>query len=117
MGAEPEPLDCEGAKAEISARLVQLGAAEDVHALAVCKVEPEAVELSSRHGDREAGAALRVLEREENGLPALPPAQLGDLAFHPDCRQPAQPARDAAVEGGHRVDLPVAVFERLDLHR
>ena len=39
-----------------------------------------------------------------------------DLALDPDRRQPLQPRGDTAVEGGHRVDLPIAVVDRLDLH-
>ena len=44
MVAEAEPLDREGAEAEVAALLEQLRAPEDMHALAVPQVEPERVE-------------------------------------------------------------------------
>ena len=96
-------------------RLEELRPAVHVHALAVLKLEPERVELPARHQPGEERSVLRVLEREEDALPALLAAQLGDLALDPDGRQPLQPRADAAVERRHRVDLPVAVVDRLDL--
>jgi len=84
--ADPEALDRERAEPEVAPRLIQLGTAEDVHALAVSEVEPERVEATARHRDREARAVLRVLEREEDALPCGLPAQLGDLALHPHRR-------------------------------
>ena len=96
--------------------LEQLRPSEDVDALAVREVEPERVELPARHRHAEARAVGRVLEREEDALPALLAAQLGDLALDPDRRQPREPVGDAAVERGHGVDRAVAVLDRLDLH-
>ena len=53
-------------KKKLAALRVQLGAAEDVHALALGKVQVECVELAARHLHRQARAVLRVLEREEH---------------------------------------------------
>ena len=114
--AEPEALDRERAQAEVAARFEQLRPAVDVDALAVREVEPERVELPARHRHAEARAVVRVLEREEDALPALLAAQLGHLALDPDRRQPREPVADAVVERGDGVDLAVAVFDRLDLH-
>ena len=115
--AEPVALDRQRAQVEVAALLVQLGPAEDVHALAVGQVEPEPVELPARHLHREARAVLGILEREEDRRPPVLPPQLGDLALDPERRQPLQPARDAAVEGADGVDLPSLDLGRLDLHR
>src|SRR4029077_19946898 len=96
--------------------LEQLGAAEDVDALALLEPEVERVELPARHLYRERRAVLRVLEREEDRRPALLPAQLRDLALDPECRQLAQPARHAVVEATDGVDLAPLDLRRLDLH-
>ena len=116
VGAEPEALDRERAQVEVAALLVELRPAVDVHALAVGEVEPQRVELAARHLDRQAGAALRVLEREEDGRPALLPAQLGHLALDPDGRQPLEPRGDPLVERAHGEDLAPVDLGRLDLH-
>ena len=116
MVAEAEALDREGPQAEVARGLEQLGPPEDVDALAVREVEPQRVELAAGHRHAEAGAVGRVLQREEDALPALLAAELGHLALDPDRRQAREPVADAAVEGRHREDLPVAVLDRLDLH-
>src|SRR5581483_7988760 len=114
--AEPETLDRERAEAELAAALPQLRAAVHVDALAVSELEPQPVELAPRHRDAEAGAVAGVLEREEDALPPLLAPELRHLSFDPHRREPLQPRRDAPVEGGHRVDLPVAVDRGLDPH-
>ena len=116
MRAEPEALDRQRAEAKVAALLVQLRPAEDVDALAVGEVESERIEAPTRHRRGQAGAVRRVLEREEDGRPALVPAQLRDLALHPDGRQPREPACDAAVETRDRIDLAITVFGGFDLH-
>ena len=98
-------------------RLEEVGPPVDVDALAVGEVEAQRVEAAAPHRDAEAGAVGRVLEREEDGLPALLAAELGDLALDPDGGQAREPLGDAAVERGDGVDLPVAVLDCLDLHR
>ena len=115
MGADAEALDRERAELELAALLVQLGPAEHVHALAVSEVEPQRVEPSARHRDADAGAVGRILEREEDGCPALVPAELGDLALDPDGGEARQPLPDPSVERGDRVDGAVVVRQRLDL--
>jgi hypothetical protein len=87
-----------------------------VHAVAVGELQPQRVELPTRHRDAEARAVLRVLEREEDARPAVRAPQLRDLALDPDRRQALQPGGDAAVEGADGEDLAVAVLDRLDLH-
>ena len=115
--AEPEALDRERPQPQLAARLEQLRPTVDVHPLAVAEVEPQPVELPARHQRREDRPVARVLEREEDALPALLAPQLADLALDPDRRQPLQPRADAAVERRDREDPPVAVLDRLDLHR
>ena len=116
MLAEPEALDRERAQSEVAAGLEELRAAEDVDALAVREVEPKRVELAARHGHAQARAVRRVLERQEDALPAVLAAQLRHLALDPDGRQPCEPVADAAVERGHREHPAVAVLDRFDLH-
>jgi hypothetical protein len=114
--AEPEALDRERSEAEVGAGLEELGTAVDVDALAVGQLEAQGVELSAGHRDGEAGAVLRILEREEDALPALLSAQFCDLAFDPDRGQAREPRSDSAVERGDAVDAAVAVLDRLNLH-
>ena len=52
--AEAEALDRQRPQAQLAALLVELGAAEDVHALAVGELELERVELAARHLHRQA---------------------------------------------------------------
>src|SRR6185312_13586300 len=99
----------------LAARLEEARPPVDVDALPVDEVEPERVELTARHLHGEAGAAFRILEREEDGGPRRLPAQLGDLALDPDRGEPLQPGRDALVERRDGVDLAVAVLDSLDL--
>jgi hypothetical protein len=115
-GAEADRLDRERAQAERPAGREELGPPVDVDGRAVGQVEPERVEGAARHRRRERRASRGVLQREEDALPARVPLELGHLALDPDGRQPPQPARDALVEGGHGVDLPVAVQRRLGRH-
>ena len=114
--AEPEALDREGAQPEVAASLEKLRAAEDVDALAVRKVEPKRVELAAGHGHAQASTVRRVLERQEDALPAVLAAQLGHLALDPDGGQSCEPVADAAIERGHREHPAVAVLDRFDLH-
>ena len=88
MSADAETLDRQRAELEFPALLVQLRPAEDVHPLAVRKVEPLRVESSARHYRTDAGAVSRILEREEDGRPAFVPAELRDLALDPHGGQP-----------------------------
>ena len=115
MRADAEALDRERPQTEISALLEQLGAPVHVHALAVCEVEPQPVELAARHRHTDRRAVRRVLQREEDARPASVAAKLRDFAFHPDGGQPAEPLRDAAVERGDGIDRAVVVRKRLDL--
>ena len=89
--AEAEALDRQRFEPQLAALLVELGAAEDVDALAFGEVELECVELAALHLHRQRRAVLRVLEREEHRRPALLAPQLGHLAFDPERRQPVQP--------------------------
>ena len=114
--ADAEALDRQRAQAKLAARFVQLGTAEDVHALAVAEIEAQSVEAAARHRDGEARAVLRILEREEHRRPALVAPQLRHLAFDPHGRQPRDPRRDALVERRDGVDLAVAVLDGLDFH-
>ena len=115
VGAQPEPLDRQRAQPEVAPLLEELRAAEDVDALAVDEIEPERVELPSRHLDAETRAVLRILEREEHRRPPRLAAQLRHLALDPDRRQPLEPPRDAAVERTHGVDLAAVDLRGLDL--
>ena len=74
MLAVPEALDRERPQPELALLLPQLGPAVHVHALAVSQVEPEGVELAAGHRRGQAGAAVRILEREEDRLPRRLPA-------------------------------------------
>ena len=116
MRAETETLDRQHLQPQLAALLVELGAAEDVHALALAQVELERVELAARHLRRQRRAVLRVLEREEHGRPALLPAELRHLALDPQRRQAVQPRRDARVERPDAVDLAPVDLRGLDLH-
>ena len=116
MIADPEALDRQRAETEITAGLVELRATEDVHPIAVDEIEPQRVEARAQDRDTEAGAVGRILEREEHGLPALVPAQLGDLALDPHSREPGEPVSDAAIERRNGVDLLLSVLDCLDLH-
>src|SRR5262245_63125772 len=87
-----------------------------MHAASVLEPELERVEAPAAHRHAKTGAVVRILEREEDGLPAILPLELGDLALDPERRQPCQPVGNATVESGDRVDLPIAVLQRLDLH-
>src|SRR5689334_18287377 len=98
MRADAEALDRERTHAVVAALLEQLGPPEDMHALAVDEVEPQRVELAALHRDAHGRAVLRILEREEDGRPALVALELRHLAFDPERRQLRQPLRDAAVE-------------------
>src|SRR4051794_36413015 len=98
MRTDPEALDRQSAQAKLPARLVELRSPEDVHALSVRKVESQRVEAATRHRSRKAGAALRILEREEHRCPAFVAAQLGDLALDPDGGQAGDPLCDPLVE-------------------
>ena len=90
MVAEPEALDRERAHTEVASRFEQLRPSEHVHALAVDEIEPERVEARARDRDAEARAVARILEREEDRLPASVASQFGDLAFDPDRREAAR---------------------------
>ena len=79
-GPEPERLERQRAELEDAARLIELRAAEDVHLVAVGDREPERVEGRPRHRDGQARSVLEVLEGEEDALPAVLAAELGDLA-------------------------------------
>ena len=114
--AEPEALDRQRSQSQLAALLVQLRAAEDVHALAVGEREVECVEAGPLHLHRETRTVVGVLEREEHRGPALLPAQLRHLALDPDGRQAAQPRRDAFRERTDGVDLAPVDLGRLDLH-
>src|SRR2546430_3195882 len=57
-------------------------------------------EAPARHGDRQARALRRILEREEHALPAGMAPQLGHLALDPERRQPREPVRDTSVKAG-----------------
>jgi len=51
---------------------VLVPASPDIGTVALVEMgEPQAVELPARHRHREAGAVDRVLEREEDALPAV----------------------------------------------
>ena len=113
---EPEPLDRECTQAEVAARLEELGSAEDVYSFALGEIEPQAVELAPGHADAEAASLARVLEREEDALPAILTPQLRQLALDPDGGQAPEPPGDTPVEGCDGEDLAVVVLERLDLH-
>ncbi len=115
MLAEPEALDSERAEPQLTLRLEQLRPAVDVDALAAREIELQRVELPAGHQPGQERAVAGILEREEDALPALLAAQLGDLALHPDRRQPLQPGAHPTVERGHGVHPPVAVVDRLDL--
>ena len=117
VGAEADALDRQRAQAKLAALLVELRAAEDLHALAVGEVELQRVEQAALHLHADARAALGILEREEHRLPALLPPQLGDLAVDPDRRQAAEPRADALVERADGVDLAPVDLRRFDLHR
>ncbi len=114
--AEAEALDRERPEAEVATRLEELRTAVDVHPLAVPELESERVELPTRHRHGQAGTVARILEREEDALPALLPPELGDLALDPDRGQSREPGGNAAVERGDGENLPIAVLLRLDLH-
>src|SRR5947207_10274420 len=116
MVAEAEPLDRQRPHPEVALGLEQLWSREDVYALAVRKIEPQRIEARACDRHAEAGTVVRVLEREEDRLPARVPSQLRHLALDPDRRETAEPVRDAAVERRDGVDLAVAVLDRFDLH-
>src|SRR5207237_2233939 len=67
--AETERLEREGAQAEITASLVEIGTSEHVHAVPVRQVESQRVEARALDGHAEARAVGRILEREEHRLP------------------------------------------------
>ncbi len=113
---DAEALDRQCLQAQLAALRVELGAPEDVHALAVAEPEPQRVELAARHLHGEAGAVLGILQREEDRRPAILAPQLGDLALDPERGQLAQIARDPAVERADAVDLPPFDLGGLDLH-
>src|SRR5439155_24135353 len=116
--SEPEAFDRQSTHPEIAACLEQLGPPEDVNALTVRQIEAQRIEPVARNRHAETGAVVRILQREEDRLPARVAPQLGDFALHPDGRKPLQPFGHAAVERRHGVDLAVAVLDRLDLgHR
>ena len=115
MRADAEALDRECAQAEVASLLVQLRAAEDVHALAVGELEAQAVELAARHRHAERRAVGGIFQREEDARPALVAPELGHLALDPDRRQTSELLRDASVERGDGVDGAVVVRERFDL--
>src|SRR2546429_6624938 len=117
MVAETPALDRERAQAKVAAGLVQVRPPEDVHAVAVGEVEPQRVESRAQDRHTETSPVGRVLQGEEHALPARVAPQLGDLALHPDARQPREPVRHPTVEGRDGVDLAVSVLDRLDLHR
>ena len=73
MVAQAEALDRQGAQPEITPRRVQLRAAEHVDALAVCEVEPQGVESASGHRRGNHSPVHGILEREEDGVPAVLP--------------------------------------------
>src|SRR5436190_16891816 len=116
MVAEAEALDRESTHAEVAACLIEIGPAEHVNAFAVGEVDPQRVETRAQDRHAEARAVCRILQREEDALPARVAPQLGHLAFDPDRRQPREPVCDAAVERADRVDALVAVLNRIDLH-
>ena len=116
MLAETEPLERKCPEAELALRRVQLGPPEHVDPLAVGEVELERVERASRNRGGEAGAVVRILEREEDAAPVRVPAQLRHLALDPERRQPREPVGDATVEARDGEDLLVAVEQWLDLH-
>src|SRR5439155_3211132 len=95
--AEAEALDRQGLEVEVAPLLVQLRASVDVHALTVDEIQPQSVELPPWHLRGEARAAVRILEGEEDGRPALLSPQFGDLAFDPQRRQLLEVAGDAQI--------------------
>src|SRR5581483_1806358 len=107
--AQAEWLDRERAQAEVAALLEELRPAEDVNAIAVRELDPEPVEATARHRDAEARPVARILEREEDALPALVTAELRDLALDPHARQAPEPGGHTAVERRDGEDLAVAV--------
>src|SRR6185295_4450374 len=118
MISEPESLDRERSHAEVAAGLEELRAPENVDALAVGQVEPECVETAASDRYAETSTVARVLQREEDRLPAWIPAELRDLALDPHRGQPLQPLGDPAVERADGVDLSFPILDRLDLrHR
>ena len=77
MVAEAEALDRERPQPEVAAGLEELGTPVDVDALAVRRGRA-AARRTGRAGivTAEAGAVVRVLEREEDALPAILAAEL-----------------------------------------
>src|SRR5262249_8772116 len=117
MLSEPEALDGGHAESELATRFPELGAALRVHRLTLLEAELEAVEDAALDRRLERGAPRRVAARAEHRRPRLVAPELRHLALDPDGGDPTQVPRDAAVERGHRVDLAIAVQDRLDLHR
>ena len=115
MRTDSEALNGERAQPEVALLFEELGAAVDVHALAVDKIETQRVELSARHLYRDARAVGRILEREEDTRPAHVALQLGHLALDPDGGEPPEPVRDTAIEARDGVDGAVVVGKRRDL--
>ena len=114
--AEADPLDRDGAEAQLAARFVDLGLALDEHALAVAEPERESVEAAPWHRRAQAGATRRVLECEEDERPRVVAAQLRDLTLDPQHGQPTEVDPDPLVERGDAEDLAVAVERCFDLH-
>ncbi len=85
-GAFAEGLDREHSKLERASRLPEVGTTVDVHAVAVCELQPQRIECRPRHRGRQRGDAVETLQREEHALPGSLAAQLGDLTLDPDGR-------------------------------
>jgi hypothetical protein len=76
-------------------------------------------------GTRKSATLVTLIDQLLSGHPAprarlltfarAATVQLGHLALDPERGQAREPGADAAVEGGDRVDLAVAVAEGLDL--
>src|SRR6266508_1831774 len=116
QSSEAQGLDRQGAEAKLAAGGEELRPAENVNRRAVDELEAERVEAAPRHADGKAGAVPRILQSEEDALPAVLAPELRDLAFDPDGRQSREPRSNAAIERGDGVDLAIPVELVLDLH-
>jgi hypothetical protein len=118
VAAETEPFDRRRPEREFCLLLEDLGPTRDVDGLALVEVQLEALVDPACDGHGKGGCGLRVLQGEEYVRPRRVAPQLGDLALHPDVREPSEVHPDSAVEGRHGEDLAIAVDEVLDLrHR
>ncbi len=92
--AEPDHPDLAGVERQRAAVGVErrLGVHDDGGALDHRRVER--VEDLARAGHRDGDVGHRVAQGEEDGVHALPPVELGDLALDPDGAQPVDPLGD-----------------------